>query len=174
MNMLWAMGIASFLCIFIGSYTPYLYRMLPYPVDYHPYTAYHVSETLQILLFTALGFFLLLKKLQPEAKISLDLDWPYRMGGRAFQWLASKPIQTVDTCVGEIYRVCGLKPLMYFSKLAGLFDTYMIDDLVDGIARGVKRIGERLRNAQRGALQENLTMAFGVAAVVAVAFVLFF
>ncbi len=70
MNMNVAMAIAAFLCIFIGCYTPYLYKMLPYPEVaqlYHPYTAYHLSETLQILLFTALGFFLLLKKLTPGA-----------------------------------------------------------------------------------------------------------
>jgi len=42
-NMNVAMAIASFLCIFIGCYTPYLYNMLPYPVFYNPYTAYHLS-----------------------------------------------------------------------------------------------------------------------------------
>ncbi len=67
-NMNAAMAIAAILCIFIGCYTPYLYNLLPYPVEYHPYTAYHVSETLQILLFTALGFFLFIDKLRPEAK----------------------------------------------------------------------------------------------------------
>jgi multicomponent Na+:H+ antiporter subunit D len=171
-NMLAAMAITSFLCIFIGSYTPYLYRMLPYPVEYAPYTSYHVSETLQILLFTALGFFLLIKKLEPEAKISLDLDWPYRMGGRAFQWLASKPIQAIDTTVGEIYRVLGLVPLMVTSRVAAAFDSTVIDGVVDGFAGSIKRLGERLRSTQRGALQENLTIAFGVAAVVVVAVVL--
>ena len=73
-NMNLAMGVASFFCIFIGCYTPYLYKMLPYAEDYEPYTSYHVSETLQILLFTAVGFFWLIKKLEPEALISLDLD----------------------------------------------------------------------------------------------------
>ena len=56
--------------------------MLPFPdaaAQYHPYNAAHISETLQILLFTALGFFLLLKKLKPEPTISLDMDWFYRM-----------------------------------------------------------------------------------------------
>lgn len=173
-NMLAAMAITSFFCIFIGCYTPYLYRMLPFPVEYDPYTSYHISETLQVLLFTALGFFLLIKKLEPEAKISLDLDWPYRMGGRAFQWLASKPIQTIDTAVGEVYRVAGLVPLMVASRLAALFDSSVIDGVVDGFAGSFKRIGHRLRNAQRGALQENLTVAFGVAAVVVVAVVLWF
>jgi multicomponent Na+:H+ antiporter subunit D len=173
-NMIAAMGLTAFLCIFIGSYTPYLYRMLPYPVEYDPYTSYHISETLQVLLFTALGFFLLIKKLEPEAKISLDLDWPYRMGGRAFLWLASKPIQAIDTFVGEIYRVAGLVPLMFSSRVAAAFDTYVIDGVVDGFAGGIKRIGERLRFTQRGALQESLTLAFGVAAVVVVTVVFLF
>ncbi len=176
-NMIAAMAITSFLCIFIGSYTPYLYRMLPYQnaaTEYAAvvYSSYHVSETLQILLFTALGFFLLIKKLEPEAKISLDLDWPYRMGGRAFLWVASKPIQFADTWVGEVYRVAGLVPLMNVSKLSALFDAKVIDGVVDGFAGSVKRFGERLRFAQRGVLQENLTVAFGVAAVVVVAVVL--
>lgn len=173
-NMIAAMAFTSFLCIFIGSYTPYLYRMLPYPVEYHPYTSYHVSETLQVLLFTALGFFLLLKKLEPEAKISLDLDWPYRMGGRIFLWVASKPIQAVDTFVGEIYRVAGLVPLLVSSRVAAAFDTHVIDGVVDGFAGSFKRLGERLRNAQRGALQENLTLALGIAAVVVAGVVFLF
>jgi NADH:ubiquinone oxidoreductase subunit 4 (subunit M) len=106
-NMLAAMALTAFLCIFIGCYTPYLYLMLPYPVEYHPYTSYHISETLQILLFTALGFFLLLKKLTPEAKISFDLDWFYRKGGQAFLWVARRPVQWIDQGVGELYRVAG-------------------------------------------------------------------
>jgi multicomponent Na+:H+ antiporter subunit D len=165
-NMIAAMAFTAFLCIFIGCYTPYLYRMLPYPVDYQPYTAYHVSETLQVLLFTAFGFFLLLKKLEPEAKISLDLDWPYRMGGRAFLWVASKPVQTCDAVVGELYRVAGLAPLMLSAKAAAVFDTHVIDGVVDGLAGTIKRTGERLRLAQRGALQESLTLALGVTAIV--------
>ncbi len=173
-NMMAAMGVTAFLCILIGSYTPYLYNMLPYPVAYAPYTSYHVSETLQLLLFTALGFFLLIKKLEPEAKISLDLDWPYRMGGRAVLWIASKPIQFVDMCVSEAYRVIGINPLMSFSKLASVFDAKVIDGVVDGLATSVKRLGERLRNTQRGALQENLTLAFGTAAGVVICVVLFF
>jgi multicomponent Na+:H+ antiporter subunit D len=164
-NMIAAMAFTAFLCIFIGCYTPYLYRMLPYPVDYQPYTAYHVSETLQVLLFTAFGFFLLLKKLEPEAKISLDLDWPYRIGGRAFLWFASKPVQMFDTAIGEVYRVAGLVPLMLSSKAAAAFDTHVIDGAVDGLADTIKRTGERLRSAQRGALQESLTLALGVAAI---------
>jgi len=173
-NMMTAMAITSFLCIFIGCYTPYLYQMLPYPVAYEPYTAYHVSETLQILLFTALGFFLLIKKLEPEAKISLDLDWPYRKGGRAFLWLAQKPVQFIDNAVGEIYRVGGLIPLMVSARMSAVFDNRVIDGAVDGLAASIRSVGNRLRGAQRGLLQENLTVAFGVAAVLVLIFVWIF
>ena len=167
-NMNLAMAVTAFLCVFIGCYTPYLYRLLPYPVEFVPYTSYHVSETLQILLFTALGFFLLIKKLEPEAKISLALDWPYRKGGRAFLWLAEKPVQWIDTGVGEIYRVAGLVPLMVSARLSAVFDNRIVDGAVDGLANTIRHLGGRLRAAQRGALQENLTFAFGAAAVLAV------
>jgi multicomponent Na+:H+ antiporter subunit D len=173
LNMNLAMAITSFLCIFIGCYTPYLYKMLPNPVDYQPYTAYHISETLQILLFTGLGFFLLLKKLVPDPTISLDLDWFYRMGGRAFLWVARKPVQLTDTFIGELYRLAGLVPLMLTARLAGLFDNRIIDGFVDGVAESVRGIGRRLRFAQRGQMQESLAFAFAVAAVLIVAFILF-
>src|SRR5579859_185803 len=172
-NMNVAMAITAFLCIFIGCYTPYLYKMLPYPVDYQPYTAYHISETLQILLFTGVGFFLLLAKLKPEPKISLDLDWFYRMGGRAFLWLARKPIQATDTLVGELYRLAGLIPLMKTARLAALFDNNAIDGLVDGLALSVRGFGRRLRSAQRGQMQENLAFAFAVAVLLIVAVVIY-
>ena len=177
-NMGVAMAVTSFLCIFIGCNPAWLYRMLPYPeaaMKYLPqvYSSYHVSETLQILLFTGLGFFLLIKKLTPEAKISLDLDWFYRMGGRAFLWVARKPVQTLDTFVGELYRVAGLAPLMMTARLAAVFDSRAIDGFVDGLAEGVRGLGSRLRSTQRGQMQQNLAFAFGVAAVLIVAFILY-
>jgi multicomponent Na+:H+ antiporter subunit D len=170
-NMNAAMLIASALCIFIGCYTPYLYRMLPFPVDYHPYTSYHVSESLLVLLFTAAGFFLLIKKLEPTATISVDLDWPYRKGGQAFLWLARKPIQLVDNLVGELYRTGGLRPLMRSANLINRFDNGVIDAAVDGIAGAFRSFGQRLRGAQRGSLQENLALTFGAAAILVGAFI---
>jgi multicomponent Na+:H+ antiporter subunit D len=177
-NMMAAMAITSFLCIFIGCHPQYLYNMLPYrdeAMKYLPvvYSGYHISETLQILLFTGLGFFLLLKKLTPEAVISFDLDWFYRMGGRAFLSLSRKPVQSLDTFVGELYRLAGLIPLMLTARVAGLFDNYVIDGFVDGLAESVRGVGKRLRFAQRGQMQQNLTFAFAVAAVLIVAFIIF-
>jgi multicomponent Na+:H+ antiporter subunit D len=164
-NMTAAMTIAAVLCVFIGCYTPYLYRLLPYPVDYQPYTSYHVSETLQLLLFTAVGFFLLIKKLEPEALISLDTDWFYRRGARAFYWLARKPIQALDSWAGEIYRTGGLRPLMRSAAAVGRFDNRIIDGCVDGLALAIREVGRRLRHVQRGAMQQNLALALGTAAV---------
>ena len=172
-NMNAAMIIASALCIFIGCYTPYLYKMLPYPAlaaEYHPYNAYHIFETLQILLFTGLGFFLLLKKLVPDPTISLDMDWFYRKGWRVFLWVAHKPVQAADTFIGELYRVAGLVPLMLSARVAGLFDNEVIDGAVDGFAESIRGIGRRLRFAQRGQMQQNLAFAFAVAAVLILAF----
>jgi len=165
-NMNTAMAAAAILCVFIGCYTPYLYRLLPYPVDYHPYTAYHVSESLQILLFTAVGFFLLIKKLKPEATISLDLDWPYRKGARVFDWVARKPAQALDTFVGELYRLGGLLPLMKSARLSAKFDNRVIDGMVDGVAGVILKLGSRLRLTQRGQVQENLVLAFAVVAAI--------
>jgi multicomponent Na+:H+ antiporter subunit D len=175
-NMNAAMIIASALCIFIGCYTPYLYKMLPYPdlaAEYHPYTAYHIFETLQILLFTGLGFFLLLKKLVPEPTISLDMDWFYRKGWRVFLWFARKPVQLVDTWIGELYRVAGLVPLMLTARVSAMFDNEVIDGAVDGLAGTIRGIGQRLRFAQRGQMQQSLAFAFAVAAALIIAFLLY-
>ena len=89
-NMLAAMGLAAFLCLLIGLYPNSLYALLPHTVAFAPYTARHVLETLQILGFTALGFWLLLRKLDPEPILSLDTDWFYRKGGRVFLRLANR------------------------------------------------------------------------------------
>ncbi len=177
-NMLAAMGIAAFFCVFLGCYTPALYNLLPFPdaaAAYHPYTAYHVSETLQILLFTALAFFVLvrLRKIEPHAGLNIDLDWFYRMGGRAFLWLARRPVQAADSGVGEFYRLGGLIPLMKSAGSVGRFDNRVVDGAVDGLASSVRGLAARLRFTQRGALQENLTFAFAVAAVLLLGFLVF-
>jgi multicomponent Na+:H+ antiporter subunit D len=51
---------------------------MPEPVDYQAYTVGHVLWELQLLLFTGVGFFVLLKHLGGEAKDCLDTDWTYR------------------------------------------------------------------------------------------------
>ncbi len=80
-NMLAAMAIAAFLCIGIGVYPAPLYALLPFDVDYHPYTSEHVVTQLQLLLFSALAFTWLMRTglYPPELRsVNLDTDWAYR------------------------------------------------------------------------------------------------
>jgi multicomponent Na+:H+ antiporter subunit D len=88
LNMLIAMGISSFMCIFLGCNPQWLYEMLPHgAVGYHPYDATHVITQVEILLFSALAFTILnlWGKYPPELpSVNLDIDWVYRKCGRAF------------------------------------------------------------------------------------------
>ena len=59
LNMLLAMGVAAFLCIFIGIFPGFLYSLLPYPVDFDPYTPFHVVGMSQLLFFGAFAYLLL-------------------------------------------------------------------------------------------------------------------
>ncbi len=87
-NMLIAMGLSSFLCIFLGCNPQWLYDLLPNgAAGYNPYDATHVITQLEILLFSALAFTLLnlWGKYPPELpSVNLDIDWVYRKLGRGF------------------------------------------------------------------------------------------
>ncbi|MEM9043075.1 MAG: Na(+)/H(+) antiporter subunit D [Pseudomonadota bacterium] len=81
LNMLIAMGIASAFCIGIGVFPGLLYDILPYDVKYHAYTLEHVVTQLQLLLFAALAFTILMRTglYPPELRAThLDSDWFYR------------------------------------------------------------------------------------------------
>jgi multicomponent Na+:H+ antiporter subunit D len=80
-NMKAAMVLFAFLCIFLGVVPGPLYALLPFPVDYEPYTAGHVVTMLQLLLFSGLAFFLMLPLMKRTLTISLDIDWFYRRAG---------------------------------------------------------------------------------------------
>jgi multicomponent Na+:H+ antiporter subunit D len=80
-SMLIAMGITAALCIGIGVWPTGLYRILPFPVDFVPYTTAHVITQLQLLMFSALAFSVLLRTglYPPEMRsTNLDSDWVYR------------------------------------------------------------------------------------------------
>ncbi len=152
-NMLWAMGLTSLLCFVIGIYPKVLYDLLPFPVEYHPYTLPHLSEMLQILSFTGLVFFLLVKKLSPEAKLNLDMDWIYRKGARVFMKLDNGLIAPADSFWGELYRTAALKLLFWKAKIAYGFDRIVIDGVVDGSAKSVRGFGDIVKKLQTGRIQ---------------------
>jgi len=77
-NLRYAMWLFSFLCIAIGLLPNTLYAILPYPVDYQPYTVHHLVTQFQLLLFAGFAFFVMLKQMRRTLTISLDFDWFYR------------------------------------------------------------------------------------------------
>ncbi len=81
LNMLTAMAVMAVMCILIGVFPGVLYSILPYEVDYEPYTTTHIITQYQLLLFSALAFtFLKVTRIYPAEMRStnLDFDWTYR------------------------------------------------------------------------------------------------
>jgi multicomponent Na+:H+ antiporter subunit D len=158
-NMYVAMGIAGILCFYIGVQPGFLYRLLPNPVDYVPYTPWHVLQSLLLLGFTGLGFYLLRHKLVPEAKINLDFDYIYRMVGRVVLALARRPVEQIDNWWTEFYHRAGLRGMMKVAGGSVWFDRSAIDGVVDGTAVGVRHVGHTTTGVQTGRLQDYLAAA---------------
>ena len=173
MNMLVAMGITAFLCIFIGSFPKPLYSLLPYPVDYVPYTAPHVLGQTQLLFFSALAFTLLLLSgiYPPEMRcVNLDVDWFYRMGGRLFYRVMDKGLNGINALSERIFA----------DKLAGFLGRISRDAparaallvMVPGwVISGIT--GEELarRKANLRAALETGSSPIGISAAIATAFI---
>ncbi|RCV65210.1 multicomponent Na+:H+ antiporter subunit D [Methanophagales archaeon] len=103
-NMLAAMGITAFLCVFIGVYPQALYRLLPYTVEYAPYAPAHVIGMSQLLLITFVGFWALRSKLHGTPTITLDTDWFYRKAGKRFIWFCEKPLLKFATDIDKVMK----------------------------------------------------------------------
>ena len=118
--MLIAMTIAAVLCVFNGSFPDaFLYKMLPFPVDYVPYTVGHVITQLQVLFFSALAFtWLKISGLYPPElrSTNIDSEWVYRrllpgmvsrlatMGDWWQGGIVEGGRRGVDRLVGGVYR----------------------------------------------------------------------
>ncbi|MDH3228324.1 MAG: Na(+)/H(+) antiporter subunit D [Alphaproteobacteria bacterium] len=115
-NMRLAMILFAFLCIALGVFPGPLYAILPHPVDYVPYTAPHVVNMLQLLLFAGLAFFVCLPMMRRTLTISLDFDWFYRQffkvsaeefsyrGAQAYWRLWGRLEVRVQRFIAGIYR----------------------------------------------------------------------
>ena len=150
LNMLLAMGIAATLCIGIGVFPGVLYNLLPHPVEFIPYTGAHITGSLSILMFTAAGFFLLLRSLDPEKTISLDTDWFYRKGALLFMWFAQKPVVWWENILSELSDTVILRMLHGSAKISLRFDISVIDAAVNGVARTALICGAKVRRLQTG------------------------
>lgn len=92
-HMLIGMGILAFLCIFMGIYPKILYDMLPYPVEYVPFTVTRVFSITQLFIFSFLGFWLLRKLVSGHPAYVLDTDWPFRILGGKLMNFCKGPLQ---------------------------------------------------------------------------------
>ena len=133
-NMLLAMTIAAVLCVFNGSYPWLLYDLMPFPVDYVPYTETHVIAQLQLLFFSALAFaWLMVTGIYPPElrSVNLDVEWIYRgLGARvvgaagAVMATTGEAMRTAsrrrfDDALGGIMRVSGPAGLFARTRSTG-------------------------------------------------------
>ena len=170
-NMLVAMGLAAVACVLIGVFPALLYRQLPNAVVYVPYTIPHVTSTLGMLGFTALGFFLLLKHLDPERTVSLDTDWFYRRGTAGFVALVQSPLARLEYgFVGEIYEFVIRRPVLGAADLLRKLDSLVVDSAFMGVGRSTQTLSQVMKTAVSGHTQHyGLIMAVGILVIFAVA-----
>jgi multicomponent Na+:H+ antiporter subunit D len=102
MTMQTAMIVFAFLCIAIGVYPEALYELLPFPVDFVPYTAGHVLHMTQLLMFAGLAFFVMLPLMKRTLTISLDLDWFYRRLGPGLVVSVGRGIGSADRAARDL------------------------------------------------------------------------
>ena len=169
-NMIVAMGLAAAACVLIGVFPTLLYSHLPFSVDYAPYTARHVTDTLGLLGFTALGFFVLLKHLDPEPIVSLDTDWFYRRGLSVSLPLANRGLARLEGFVGHFYDVVMQRCVLRAAARLREFDARVIDAGAVGVGRLTQTLSGGLSTTVTGNAQYyGLIMAAGVLAAIALA-----
>ncbi|RLA36286.1 MAG: Na(+)/H(+) antiporter subunit D [Gammaproteobacteria bacterium] len=118
-NMRAAMVLFAFLCIALGIFPQPLYALLPFPVEYEPYTATHLVAQFQLLLFSGLAFFTLLSLMRRTETISLDFDWFYRRfakepllkftlrGSNSRERFVAAARRRVDGVIARLFRTHG-------------------------------------------------------------------
>jgi multicomponent Na+:H+ antiporter subunit D len=169
-NMIAAMGLAAAACIIIGVVPALLYSVLPYQVEYLPYTPRHILATLTLLAFTALGFFLMLEHLDPENVISLDTDWFYRRGSSAVLAFSRGGLARVEGLVGQIVDVVMQHPVLGAARRLREVDARVIDATAVGVGRLTQVLSRDLSGSVSGHAQHYaLIMAAGVLAAIAFA-----
>jgi multicomponent Na+:H+ antiporter subunit D len=116
LNMYIGMGVVAFFCIFHGVYPAHLYQWLPFEVHWSPFTMHHFVETVQILVFTFVAFWIFrFKLLKPKPYIALDLDWFFRKPARIVQKIVVDPWTTSFDWIEEKFFVFARK-LIEFNK----------------------------------------------------------
>ncbi|EGY25950.1 NADH-Ubiquinone/plastoquinone (complex I), various chains family protein [Desulfovibrio sp. A2] len=160
-NMYAGMTVLAVLCILQGVAPSILYAYLPFEVEhpYVPWTVWHVLQSLLLLGFSGLAFYLLRKVITPHEGLNLDVDIAYRAVGTGALRFVCRPLAFLDDRWTEAYRVGGLRGLMGIALGSVWFDRKAIDGVVDGSARTVRGIGGLGARTQNGSLQDYLGLA---------------
>jgi multicomponent Na+:H+ antiporter subunit D len=124
-----------------------------------------------MLGFTALGFFLLLKHLDPVPTISLDTDWFYRRGATHLLGLARGPLSHLESAfVGQIYDFVIRRPVLFVAQFLRKLDSRVVDATIVSLGRSTRNLSEALKTTASGNAQHyGLIMATGILALLALA-----
>ena len=172
-NMTLAMGLAAFACIFIGVFPQPLYNLLPFTVDYIPYTGAHVVGQLQLLMFGALAFALLILSgyYPPEIKsINLDVDWTYRVIGRFAYKVLDTGLNTVNRISENILMRVVKNFVSFFNRAAVNFALFIFVNIWLFLGYRDKRLEIKKNRLYNDILQG--TLPIGIGAAVAISFIL--
>ena len=119
-NMGLAMVIFASLCILLGVFPEVLYALLPYPVDYQPYSVGKVLFYLQLLLFSGLAFFVLLPLMKRTMTISLDTDWFWRRAAvdlfRIIERILSSSVEVIGQQIARLQKFLHLIAVRYLGQ----------------------------------------------------------
>ena len=173
LNMLLAMGLSAFLCIGLGVWYKPLYALLPFAVHYEPYTGSHVVGQLQLLMFGAFAFTLLILSgyYVPEVKSrNLDADWVYRKLGRLFY-------RVLDLRLNAMNRISESVVVQSAKGISGFFQKMTVNTAMFFAVNVWLLLGYRKQHLayKKSQLYKDMThgtLPIGIGAVVAISFVL--
>lgn len=116
-----AMGITAFLCVLFGLYPKLLFNVLPfefakYHIEYHTFSVAHVTGVSQLMMMTAIVFFLGLKYFEPHRRITFDVDYFYRKAGNFIIWIFVNPVSSFGTLTEKyfFFKIPGVP--LWFSR----------------------------------------------------------
>ena len=93
---------AAALCIAIGLFPQIFYDFMNFTGHYDPYNLNDIIQMLELLVFTGLGFWLMLAALKPKPTVSLDADWPYRHAAKPVRVLVQEPLERIFSAAEQV------------------------------------------------------------------------
>ena len=183
-NMLFAMGIAAFLCIFLGCFPQPLYDLLPFDntlpskgVPYTPYDYSHVVSQTQLLFFSALAFcMLMLSGLYPAEirSVNLDFDWVYRKTFGFFYCVMDKVLNSLNAvCDKTLAKGVPSSLAKAFRNFPGLLSTNLLALVWASFGLSSKEIKSRKEAVMTRIENGSASIGFSaIAAMIALSFLI--